>query len=269
MVKVVAWFASMAIAIASGRPAVRIGFYTGKGTLSVHDFYMMIHTSADQSFGPWGYTVANMSSGAAVTKLSRDSFDIVVFPGGSGTGQSNELGVEGRAAVVDFVKAGGGYIGTCGGAFLGFSHLKFYGDPGPQHQGYPPACHAHGCNTSVELSAAGLESLGLEGKPEFEGNVTIMYHNGPMLKREDLPPQVSVLASFREQGAPWTGALQSEYTPYNITNTTPAITSTEYGAGRVVLNSPHPEHLPGLIISAEIYAGELSWALPRDHPVLV
>lgn len=269
MVKGTLWFASVAIALASSRPVVRIGFYTGKGASSVHDFYTMIHTSAAQSFGPAGYVVANMSSGAAVTELSRDDYDIAVFPGGSGTGQSNELGVEGRAAVVNFVKAGGGYIGTCGGAFLGLQHLYFYGNPAPRHQGYPSACHAHGCNTSVEFSAIGLESLGLEEKPEFEGNVTIMYHNGPMLKLEDLPSNVSVLASFRGQGSPWTSALQSESTPYNITNTTPAITSTEFGSGRVVLNSPHPEHLPGLIISAEIYAGELSWVLPGDHPVVV
>ena len=170
--------------------------------------------------------------------------------------------------MLDFVEAGGGYIGTGGGAFLGLQHLRFYGH-GPKQKGYPPACHAHGCNTSVEFVAAGRENLGLKYKTEFDGNVTIMYHNGPMLKQEDLPSNVTVLAFFREQGTPLKSALQAEYTPYNITNNTPAITSTEFGAGRVVLNSPHPEHLPGLAISAEIYAGELSWVLPRDHLVRI
>jgi hypothetical protein len=43
---------------------------------------------------------------------------------------------------------------------------------------------------------------------------------------------------------------------------TPAMTSAEYGHGRVVLNSPHPE-IPiedGKTLP-EIYAGELAWAL--------
>lgn len=185
--------------------------------------------------------------------VSRKDFDVVVFPGGSGTGQSNALGSSGRAAVRSFVRSGGGYIGTCGGAYLGLQHLLFYGSPAPKILGYPNACHAHGCNVTLGFSAEAVEELSLSWSPET--NVTSMYHNGPLIKEASLPVNVSVLARFRAQGHPW-GAV-----PFSgaIPSGTPAITAVEFGAGKVVLNSPHPEHLPGLPESAEIYSGELKW----------
>ena len=52
--------------------------------------------------------------------LSRRDFDAVVFPGGSGESQSVGLGLEGRERVKRFVcEQGGGYLGICGGAYLG------------------------------------------------------------------------------------------------------------------------------------------------------
>merc|ERR1712039_821911 len=90
------------------------------------------------------------------------------------------------------------------------------------------------------------------------GNVTIMYHNGPMVDDSDFPSNVTRLAYFRAEGAPW----QLEVGDVEMVGK-PAITSTDYGEGRVILNSPHPEHIPGLAASAEIYAGELKWVMPK------
>ena len=47
-----------------------------------------------------------------------DQFDVVVFPGGSGSKQAQALGPEGRRAVQQFVHGGGGYVGICAGAYL-------------------------------------------------------------------------------------------------------------------------------------------------------
>lgn len=262
------WCVLLGLVTTAAASPVRIGFYTGHGAAGVGDLHRMTGVSAAQSFGSHGYVLSNISSGEAVASLTRSDYDIVVFPGGSGTGQSNALGSKGRAAVRSFVQNGGGYIGTCGGAFLGLQHLLFYGHgasgKGPKTQGYPTPCHAHGCNTSVAFSAVGLKNLGLAGKQEFQGNVTIMYHNGPIVMAKDFPANVSLLAFYRAQGAPWGLAMDN----VNITDY-PALTSTEYGAGRVVLNSPHPEHLPGLAISAEIYAGELNWVLPKNRELII
>ena len=52
--------------------------------------------------------------------LSRRDFDAIIFPGGSGESQSVGLGLEGRERVKRFVcQEGGGYLGICGGAYLG------------------------------------------------------------------------------------------------------------------------------------------------------
>lgn len=54
-----------------------------------------------------------------VEDLSRDAFDVVLFPGGSGGGEYTALTQAGTAAVRAFVHDhGGGYIGTCAGGFL-------------------------------------------------------------------------------------------------------------------------------------------------------
>jgi 4-amino-4-deoxy-L-arabinose transferase-like glycosyltransferase len=49
-------------------------------------------------------------------KLS--GFDVVLFPGGSGTVTKKLLGHEGLNQVIQFVQSGGGYVGICGGAYL-------------------------------------------------------------------------------------------------------------------------------------------------------
>ena len=128
----------------SAAPRHRIGFYVGGGAAGVGALHRMITASATSLYGAAGFSLHNLSA-AVMGKVNRTEYDVLVFPGGSGTGQSDALGSKGRAAVVAFVRAGGGYIGTCGGAFLGLQHLKFYGDPPPHAIGYPEACHAHGC----------------------------------------------------------------------------------------------------------------------------
>jgi biotin protein ligase-like protein len=45
-------------------------------------------------------------------------FDVVIHPGGSGSGQAESLGEDGRERVRQFVRHGGGYVGVCAGAYL-------------------------------------------------------------------------------------------------------------------------------------------------------
>ena len=85
---------------------------------------------------------------------------------------------------------------------------------------------------------------------------------GPIVKDQDLPKNVTRLASFRTE-------IHSNHpneTKGEMVNT-PAITSIGYGRGRVVLNSPHPE-IPTDAANKTypaIYAGELRWVLRRDE----
>lgn len=55
---------------------------------------------------------------ADVATVKPGDFSTIIFPGGTGDGESAAIGPAGAAAVKAFVTAGGGYIGTCAGGFL-------------------------------------------------------------------------------------------------------------------------------------------------------
>ena len=230
---------------ATAMPA--IGFYTGPGTSSNLDpFYSTLSSAAHSALGE--YTISNLSTAEHVIAFAGNSrSSLMVFPGGSGNGQAQAIGAKGMSAIRSFVAGGGGYLGTCGGAFLGLSHLKFFGDPSPPTQ--EPYDRGHG-DIQLRFSQDGLNELGLD-RGRFSGNVTIMYWQGPIVSNKDLPANVTRVASFLTE-------IHSRHTNQTTGEMagTAAITSIEFGRGRVVLNSPHPELTPNL---PEIYAGELSW----------
>ncbi len=55
--------------------------------------------------------------------LSR--FDVLIFPGGRAHKQADALGEEGRRAVKEFIRNGGGYVGICAGAFLASAQYEW------------------------------------------------------------------------------------------------------------------------------------------------
>ena len=267
-----------ATARASGRQApltspIRIAFYNGRGTFTgskahERDFYTAVNTAASalSKVHNTSYALTNITEKTTAPALNGHHgypFDVVIFPGGSGTGQANALGVAGQTAVKEFVRGGGGYIGTCGGAFLAISHLELYGDPHPPT--VEPWARGHG-PVSVEFNLKGVSSLQLpESVYGSDKNVTIEYWQGPIIAAADLAkysPQVNVLSVFRTE-------IHSEHTNETTGNmvNTPAMTSAQYGKGRVVLNSPHPEIPPELPPGSEertrpeIYEGEVSGVL--------
>ena len=99
-----------------------LGFFDGEGTSHSADpgFLGVLSKAATMAFGgKANYRITKLDTGAKVAAVKPGDFDVLVFPGGSGNGQATALGESGLAAVRAFVTAGGGYIGTCGGAFLG------------------------------------------------------------------------------------------------------------------------------------------------------
>jgi hypothetical protein len=245
---------SFAGSCVSAASPISIGFFQGNGTSHVghnDNFYAVLGVAATSAFGADGFTLQNHTD-AEVKSITRASHDVMVFPGGSGGGQAKAIGEDGMAAMRKFVSEGGGYIGTCGGAFLGLQHIQFYG-PGPSGHGPPtqePWDRGHG-NVSVEFTAGGLSAMNLG--TDFDGNVTIKYWQGPIVKAADLPANVSQWAFFRTE-------IHSQH-PNETTGemvNTPAFSAVDYGQGRVVLNSPHPELGPQ---HPQIYTGELKWVL--------
>ncbi len=163
-------------------------------------------------------------------------FDVVIFPGGSGSAESKGLGEEGLQQVRDFVRSGGGYVGVCAGAYLGTSRYE-WGLKVIDAQTVDSKHWKRGSGmVQIELTDTGRQVLGNRTGP-FE----IRYANGPLLGpfNDDALPDYEVLAYFRSE-------LAENGAPTGVMVNTPAIISAPYNEGRVLLISPHAEGIDGL-----------------------
>jgi len=173
-------------------------------------------------------------------------FDVLIFPGGSGSKEAAAIGHAGCKAVREFVASGGGYIGICAGAFLASAKYDwslalvnantFTGKRMIPGVGMKSMWFRGKGKVKMELTDQGRKILG-----EHPGLVELGYANGPILSpagKEGLPAYVT-LAFFR-----------TEISKYKVQEgsmiDTPAIVAASFGQGRVIAISPHPEGTPGL-----------------------
>ncbi len=159
-------------------------------------------------------------------------FDVVFFPGGSGSEVGNGLRKEGRDAVREFVAGGGGYIGICAGAYLASRSYSWSLKILDVDVIDRPHWKRGTGLVTIEMTPAGRAWLG-----DVEGALPIQYANGPIYAPGGDPelPDATVLATFgsamAERGA----------RPETMIGT-PAIVSATFKKGRVICSSPHPEH---------------------------
>jgi glutamine amidotransferase-like uncharacterized protein len=175
-----------------------------------------------------------------------DRFDVIIFPGGGGRRQAMALGTEGRRSVQDFVRAGGGFVGICAGAFLatagydwslGLVNTKtLTGERDMPGVGIRSMAERGAGSVRIELTSGGRAVFCDRDRP-----IDVAFSGGPIFigpVREDLPPCLP-LAYYRTEVA--------LYAPQRGTMIdTPAILAAKFGAGRVVAISPHPEITSGL-----------------------
>lgn len=195
-------------------------------------------------------------------------FDLVVFPGGSGSKIAAAIGENGRREVKKFVDDGGGYLGVCAGAYLaaanykwslGISNHKTFCEMREIPEvGRKSMWYRGGSSTvQMELTDSGREILG-----DMKAQFPVRYHNGPIVSpaaREGLPG-FEVLAHFRSE-------VSKYETQKGTMVDTPAIIAAEFGKGRVLCISPHPESSKEL---RPMVAKGIRWAagkLERDPQV--
>ena len=189
-------------------------------------------------------------------------FDLVIFPGGSGSKQAAALGLNGRQIVKKFIEGGGGYVGICAGAYLaasnyewslGISNHKTFcktinlPEIGPKSMWY----RGPSAPVKMELTERGRELLG-----DFRGAVDVRYANGPIFAPAEVDdlPDFEPLAHFRSEFAK-NGARPGAMVD------TPAILCGSMGKGRVICISPHPESseaLHGIVRKAA------AWLIERN-----
>lgn len=178
-------------------------------------------------------------------------FDVLICPGGSGSKQSKALDAEGRQAVLDFVRNGGGYIGICAGAYLASSHYEW--SLGILNARVVDTAHwARGTgDVTLKMTDEGRQLLGANDEL-----VTCYYGQGPLLApgdHADLAPY-QVLATYNSE-------IAKNNAPSGVMIGTTAIAASTYGKGRVLCFSPHPEKTKGL---EDFISRAVRWAAGRD-----
>lgn len=201
---------------------------------------------------------AQQLRGATVTRVkaaemgTRDlsEFDIVIFSGGSGSGQSKAIGEAGRKNVREFVERGGGYLGICAGAYLACAGFD-WGLGILNARTVSNKWQRGRAMVQMQLTEEGQGMFGKVGEP-----FTIRYANGPIIKplgREDLPPY-RVAALFRSEVA-------NNGTPAGVMVNSPAAVYATFGKGRVFTISPHAEDTAGL---ENFVPRALAWLAERN-----
>ncbi len=177
------------------------------------------------------------------------AFNVVIFPGGSGSKQSAGLGEEGLAIVRQFVSDGGGYVGICAGCYLACENFSW-------------SLKILDAKTKSSKWRRGTKELELGFSPESNELLKtgptpplVKYANGPVMAPAGSPdiPDFTTLAVFKTETA-------ENESPAGIQIDSPAILTGPFGSGRVVGISPHPEQTEGL---KEIVPRLIEWSASR------
>ena len=188
--------------------------------------------------------------GPAIADGALDGMDALVIPGGASVSEKKNLGPEGVKRVKDFIRAGGGYIGTCAGCSLlldesaapdrGISVIPF-GREGSKGGFMMPLALNEKC-----AAATGL-------KP---GQCNVSYHAGPILT----PSTNFIEGADFDVWATYAGDFHSRDRPNLTMLGKPALVGGTYGRGRVFAITCHPEANIG---SLDIVKGAFRYVLGR------
>ena len=197
-------------------------------------------------------------TGEEVRNGKLDKVDILIMPGGASWWQCPSLGEKGMNAVRDFVRRGGGYVGTCAGMACAMNDKERIGllpyNSNKQLRGGVGI-------VSVEISPEGAGILGIA-----PGLRAFRYAGGPIVYACEKPIEESsatVLATFKsEVTGKGRAAGGFDY---------PAMLLGKYGKGKVVVSSIHPEswEATDYITSAMIYAAcgvKIAPEMPVKNP---
>ena len=156
-----------------------------------------------------------------------DGLDLLVIPGGSSASQVAALKAEGKTKVQDFVRNGGAYVGICAGL-----HCTLDREERLQIMPYKYLKGAGGAaaTLAMELSPKGAKVLNVR-----PGRYMVRYSKGPISKP----------ASWDKGKAETLGVYKGTVSPHGRPGgnffDTPAIIYGNYGKGKVIATSFHPE----------------------------
>jgi putative intracellular protease/amidase len=228
---------------------IKAAIYAGGGT-SINKNLNGYPACLDRAATKIDYTYIGPAELAQPKML--DQFDVVIVGGGGASSEAKAMGETGAAAIKAFIKRGGGYVSSCAGTYLATCNyswsLKIIDADTVDSEHW-----ARGTGqVDIELTDEGRKILG-----DFKGRQSCRYANGPLLGKAGnsagLAPY-TVLAYFRSDMA------RGRNSPKGLMPGTPAIIAGEYGQGRVLCCSPHPEYTLAL---KSVIPRAVKWAAKR------
>lgn len=183
--------------------------------------------------------------GHDVAEGTLSDFDVIIFPGGSGSKELNNLGKSGVDSIRNFVmKKGKGLIGICAG---GFMTMSTDGYPSLKLSGYKQLDRPH-YNRGRGLVQFKLTDRGEEYFPELKNhNLFLQYFDGPVMQLKDSSKEdTSELGKFVSDIHP------DNFAPAGLTPGKTFLYFQNAGKGKIFGIAGHPEATPGM-----------RWMVPR------
>eukprot|EP00658_Telonema_sp_P-2_P084056 TRINITY_DN9233_c0_g1_i5.p1 TRINITY_DN9233_c0_g1~~TRINITY_DN9233_c0_g1_i5.p1 ORF type:complete len:444 (-),score=114.79 TRINITY_DN9233_c0_g1_i5:386-1717(-) len=197
-------------------------------------------------FGEGG-VVVEVISGEEIAQGKLASYDVLLVPGGDHHAMMDAMRPVGQQQVREFVKAGGGYVGTCGGAYLAewLALLPIYCAATNKS--------AHGLSGRLQAMLPVPDDFG----EVFSAKATDALQSGGTIQF-DIPPLIAVLPPSRPDNQQAIGLLRIKndgvmedpmleevWDKYSLLQGrmpgSCAIVAGQFGLGRLVVFNNHPE----------------------------
>lgn len=212
---------------------LQVAVFQGHGGAETCVWETMAAVGMDASLEARLLTTKDIAEG----KLSE--VDVLIVPGGGGSRQYLNMGSAGRAAVQQFVRDGGGYVGICAGAYLitdtpEYASLAMSG------------AEAHDIEHDNRGRGIAKVTLNDEGKKLFpevadQDTLYIMYYEGPVVLPNPESPTTYTSFATMESDVHVEGNA-----PADMTNGKSFLYVAEYGNGKTASVVGHPEATPGM-----------------------
>jgi len=216
---------------------ISVGVFDGNGASSVCVLETLEALKIDSGINPVAVSASDIMNGVL------DNLDVLVFPGGSGSKEYNNLGVLGADKVKEFSgQKDKGVVGICAGGYLLASTPDY-----PCLQLLPVHSIREYYNRGRGLISFTTTSEGKEIFPELKDRKEsfVQYYDGPMYQDID-SSKFKIIATINSDIATKNGF------PTGVSTGKPAFGIANYKNGRVIMSTGHPEATSGM-----------RWMVPR------
>jgi len=241
-------------------PMLKVAVFKGNGAGAVSVIETIEALRIDHEISAEAISAAEIQAG----KLSK--FDALIFPGGSGSKELNNLGKRGKAIVEKFIREEGkGIVGICAGGYL-LSSTSGYPNLSIASSVHIDRAHYNRGRGLVEFA---LSAEGEKVFPELAGKKTFaQYYDGPVLVQSD-----STKGTYTQMATFVTDIHPDNFAPTGITPGKTFSLNEKVGNGKVFIIAGHPESTPGMrwmiprmarwVCNSELVSYDKKWIRPE------